>query len=185
MKITATNIPDVKLIEQRIFSDERGWFAESWNAEKFAAAGVPLGFVQDNQSMSHRNVLRGLHYQVGKPQGKLVRVLRGHIFDVAVDLRRESPTFGKWAGVTLRGTNLVDLLEILWIPEGFAHGFLVQSEIAEVAYKTTAAYYPEGERTILWNDRDLGIEWPVIESPVVSAKDLAGLSWAEATAEME
>lgn len=185
MKITATNIPDVKSIEQRIFSDERGWFAESWNAEKFAAAGVPAAFVQDNQSKSHQNVLRGLHYQVGKPQGKLVRVLRGQILDVAVDLRRASPTFGQWAGVALRGTDLVDRLEILWIPEGFAHGFLVQSESAEIAYKTTAAYYPEGERTILWNDRDLGIEWPVIESPVVSAKDLAGLSWAEAAAEME
>jgi dTDP-4-dehydrorhamnose 3,5-epimerase len=185
MKISATTIPDVKLIEQGVFSDERGWFAESWNAEKFAEAGVPTVFVQDNQSKSHRNVLRGLHYQVGKPQGKLVRVLRGQIFDVAVDLRRSSATFGKWAGIELRGTDLIDSLEILWIPEGFAHGFLVQSESAEVAYKTTSSYYPQGERTILWNDPEVGVNWPLVGSPLVSRKDLQGLSWASAISEVE
>jgi dTDP-4-dehydrorhamnose 3,5-epimerase len=185
MKINPTAIPDVKLIQQSVFSDERGWFAESWNAEKFAEAGVPKVFVQDNQSKSHANVLRGLHYQVGKPQGKLVRVLRGQIFDVAVDLRRSSATFGKWVGVELRGTDLIDSLEIFWIPEGFAHGFLVQSESAEVAYKATAPYYPQGERTILWNDPQVGVNWPVLAPPIVSRKDLQGLSWADAISEFE
>jgi dTDP-4-dehydrorhamnose 3,5-epimerase len=185
MKVTPTEIPEVTLIEQPLFADDRGWFAESWNAAKFAEAGVPSVFVQDNQSKSNKNVLRGLHYQLGKPQGKLVRVLRGQVFDVAVDLRRTSKTFGKWAAVELRGTDLIDRLEILWIPEGFAHGFLVQGESAELAYKTTAPYYPPGERTILWNDPDIAINWPLDAKPIVSAKDSLGLHWTQAISEFE
>jgi dTDP-4-dehydrorhamnose 3,5-epimerase len=174
MEIINTGLRDVKLIKPRKFQDERGWFAEVFNTKTFAAAGLPDRFVQDNQSSSRRGVLRGLHYQLGQPQGKIIRALTGHIWDVAVDLRRSSPEFGKWTAVDLRGEEL----EFLWIPEGFAHGFLVLSESADVFYKTTAYYYRDGERCIRWNDPALGISWPfdAIGEPTVSEKDRAG-SW--------
>jgi len=181
MQVWDTALRDVKLISPRRFGDERGWFTEVFNAERFAAAGLPSSFVQDNQSFSLRGVLRGLHYQLGKPQGKLVRVLSGHIWDVAVDLRRDSPEFGRWAGFDLKPLNAAGELELLWIPEGFAHGFLVLSETAEVLYKTTAPYFPEGERCVRWDDPTLGIEWPLGEMvPAVSAKDALGSAFAEA-----
>jgi dTDP-4-dehydrorhamnose 3,5-epimerase len=172
MEIVDTPLRDVKLIRPRRHGDERGWFAEVFNAKGFAAAGLPERFVQDNQSFSRRGVLRGLHYQVGEPQGKLVRVLSGHIWDVAVDIRPGSPDFGRWAGFDLTG----DELEYLWIPEGFAHGFVVVSETASVLYKTTRFYYPQGERCILWNDPALAIAWPLaaIGEPLVSGKDAEG-----------
>lgn len=178
MQVISTPLHDVLLLQPRRFGDSRGWFAEVFNANTFASAGLPSSFVQDNQSFSARGVLRGLHYQLGKPQGKLVRVLSGHIWDVAVDLRRGSPGFGKWAGFHLKPRNEVGELEMLWIPEGFAHGFLVLSETAEVLYKTTDVYYPAGERSILWDDPTLNIGWPLdaLEGvpPSVSAKDAAG-----------
>ena len=181
MQVLDTALKDVKLVSPRRFGDERGWFAEVFNSAKFLQAGLPGEFVQDNQSFSGRGVLRGLHYQVGKPQGKLVRVLSGHIWDVAVDLRKDSPDFGKWAGFDLKPRNEAGELELLWIPEGFAHGFLVLSETAEVLYKTTAGYYPEGERCIRWDDATLGIPWPLGGMvPSVSGKDAVGLGWAEA-----
>lgn len=185
MHVIETTLPGVKLLEPRIFSDDRGWFAEIFNQTAFAAAGLPSDFVQDNQSTSRRGVLRGLHYQLGKPQGKLVRAVAGHIFDVAVDLRRNSSHFGEWAGVNLTG----DRLQLLWIPEGFAHGFLVLSETATVLYKTTNLYHPPGERCIRWDDPDLSIAWPEIVdpagkvapcNPLVSAKDASGSRFAEA-----
>lgn len=155
-----------------------------FSSRTFAEAGLPAAFVQDNQSLSRKGVLRGIHYQLGRPQGKLVRVLRGHIWDLAVDLRRGSPEFGRWAGFDLRPTNEAGELELLWIPEGFGHGFLVLSDEAEVLYKTTDLYFPEGERTILWDDADLGIDWPLHRldgaEPTVSAKDAAGVRFAEA-----
>ena len=178
MHVVNTPLNDVKLIQPRIFGDSRGWFAEVFNTATFAAAGLPSAFPQDNQSFSSKGVLRGLHYQLGKPQGKLVRVLSGHIWDVAVDLRRSSPDFGKWAGFHLKPRNDAGELEMLWIPEGFAHGFLVLSETAEVHYKTTNLYYPAGDRSIVWNDPTLGIAWPLNDlngiDPSVSAKDAAG-----------
>jgi dTDP-4-dehydrorhamnose 3,5-epimerase len=178
MQVISTPLHDVKLLQPRRFGDSRGWFAEVFNATAFASAGLPSSFVQDNQSFSSRGVLRGLHYQLGKPQGKLVRVLSGHIWDVAVDLRRDSPDFGKWAGFHLKPRNEAGELELLWIPEGFAHGFLVLSETAEVLYKTTDVYYPAGERSILWNDPTLNVAWPInaLEGlePSVSAKDAVG-----------
>ena len=184
MVIVGTPLRDVKLLRPRRFGDSRGWFAEVFSSRAFAEAGLPAQFAQDNQSLSSRGVLRGLHYQLGRPQGKLVRVLRGHIWDVAVDLRRDSPDFGRWAGFDLRPTNEAGELELLWIPEGFAHGFLVLSDEAEVLYKTTDLYYPEGERTIVWNDAKLGIAWPLhlLEGaePVVSAKDAQGVGLREA-----
>jgi dTDP-4-dehydrorhamnose 3,5-epimerase len=178
MQVIETPLHDVKLIQPRRFGDSRGWFAEVFSTNTFASIGLPTTFAQDNQSFSARGVLRGLHYQLGKPQGKLVRVLSGHIWDVAVDLRRDSPDFGKWAGFDLKPRNDAGELEMLWIPEGFAHGFLVLSETAEVLYKTTDTYYPAGERSILWNDPTLNIDWPLkalegIE-PSISAKDAAG-----------
>ena len=148
MEVVGTTLNDVKLLRPRKYNDERGWFAETFNANSFAAAGLPSGFVQDNQSFSHRGVLRGLHYQLGEPQGKLVRVLCGHIWDVAVDLRLGSPDFGKWAGFHLTSQET----EFLWIPEGFGHGFLVLSDTAEVLYKTTGFYFPQGERCVRWDD---------------------------------
>src|SRR6266567_7329618 len=174
MEIINTGLRDVKLVRPRKFGDDRGWFAEVFNAKTFPAAGLPDNFVQDNQSFSRRGVLRGLHYQLGQQQGKLVRVLSGHIWDVAVDLRRDSPDFGKWAGVALRGEEL----EFLWIPEGFAHGFVVLSDTANVFYKVTGYYYREGERCLRWNDPTLAIQWPLdgIGEPSVSEKDAAG-SW--------
>lgn len=184
MNILDTPLHDVKLLQPRRFGDSRGWFAEVFSQQAFTDAGLPMDFVQDNQSFSSRGVLRGLHYQLGKPQGKLVRVLSGHIWDVAVDLRRSSPDFGKWAGFHLKPLNDAGELELLWIPEGFAHGFLVLSETAEVLYKTTNVYYPQGERSILWSDPTLHIAWPLQDlngsAPVVSDKDAQGKPFAEA-----
>jgi dTDP-4-dehydrorhamnose 3,5-epimerase len=181
MQVHSTALHDVKLLSPRRFGDDRGWFAEVFNAETFAAAGLPTHFVQDNQSFSARGVLRGLHYQLGKPQGKLVRVLSGHIWDVAVDLRRHSPDFGKHAAFHLKPQNDAGELELLWIPEGFAHGFLVLSETAEVLYKTTDLYHPPGERCIRWDDPKLNIGWPIENMrPAVSAKDALGNAFAEA-----
>ncbi len=171
MQVLTTSLADVKLIEPLRRSDSRGWFAEVFNQSAFAAAGLPTNFVQDNQSFSSKGVLRGLHYQLGKPQGKLVRVLSGHIWDVAVDLRPASPDFGKWAGFHLQPAPL----QLLWIPEGFAHGFLALSDTAEVLYKTTGLYHPPGERCILWNDPTLNIAWPLEGvTPSVSPKDAQG-----------
>jgi dTDP-4-dehydrorhamnose 3,5-epimerase len=178
MEIINTGLRDVKLVRPRKFGDERGWFAEAFNAKTFAAAGLPDKFVQDNQSFSRRGVLRGLHYQLEQPQGKLIRALSGCIWDVAVDLRRGSPDFGKWTAAELRGEEL----EFLWIPEGFAHGFLVLSETANVFYKTTGYYYREAERSIRWDDPTLAIAWPLggIGTPALSAKDAAGRWFTEA-----
>ena len=169
MQIIDTKLNDVKLIRPKAHGDDRGWFAEVFNANAFAAAGLPSRFVQDNQSFSQRGVLRGLHYQLGQPQGKLVRALSGHIWDVAVDLRPGAPQFGQWAGFDLRGEEL----EFLWIPEGFGHGFIVLSETASVLYKTTDFYFPKGERCVRWNDPKLAIAWPLdgIGEPTVSGKD--------------
>ena len=178
MEIIDTPLRDVKLIRPQKYGDERGWFTELFNARTFAAAGLPQQFVQDNQSFSARGVLRGLHYQLGQPQGKLVRVISGHIWDVAVDLRPGSPDFGKWAGFYLKGEDL----EFVWIPEGFGHGFVVLSEGANVLYKTTGFYYREGERCIRWNDPTLAIAWPLdgIGDPGVSPKDAAGAWFKDA-----
>jgi dTDP-4-dehydrorhamnose 3,5-epimerase len=178
MQVLKTPLNDVKLIQPQRLGDSRGWFAEVFNQSTFSAAGLPTQFVQDNQSFSVKGVLRGLHYQLGQPQGKLVRVLSGHIWDVAVDLRRNSPDFGKWAGFHLKALSTDDPLQLLWIPEGFAHGFLVLSDTAEVLYKTTNLYYPPGERSILWNDPTLNIAWPLEAlngtPPSVSPKDALG-----------
>ena len=184
MQVLDTPLRDVKLVQPRRLGDSRGWFAEVFQQQSFAAAGLPSQFVQENQSFSVRGVLRGLHYQLGQAQGKLVRVLSGHIWDVAVDLRRDSPDFGRWAGFDLRGQTSGGELQLLWIPEGFAHGFVVLSETAEVLYKTTRLYYPAGERTIRWDDPALKIDWPLeaLEggAPAVSAKDALGKMFAEA-----
>ncbi len=184
MEILETSLRDVKLVHLPRFGDDRGWFAELFNASAFAKAGLPSQFVQDNQSFSRQGVLRGLHYQLGKPQGKLVRMLSGHVWDVAVDLRRNSPDFGRWAGFHLQPLTATGDLQLLWIPEGFAHGFLVLSETAEVLYKTTDLYHPQGERSILWNDPKLAIAWPLHElggtEPSVSGKDAAGSLFADA-----
>src|SRR5467141_2362164 len=175
MQLIDTALTDVKLLQPRRYADSRGWFAEVFSQKTFAQHNLPPEFVQDNQSFSTQGVLRGLHYQLGKPQGKLVRVLSGHIWDVAVDLRRNSPYFGKWAGFHLKTQSADDALQLLWIPEGFAHGFLVLSDTAEVLYKTTNLYYPAGERSILWNDPTLIITWPLDALdgilPSVSPKD--------------
>ncbi len=184
MQVFTTSLRDVKLIQPRRFGDSRGWFAEVYNEAAFSGAGLPTGFVQDNQSFSAKGVLRGLHYQLGKPQGKLVRVLAGHIWDVAVDLRPDSPDFGKWAGFDLKAPSAEEEIRMLWIPEGFAHGFLVLSDTAEVLYKTTNPYFPEGERCIRWNDPTLAIGWPLEAlggvTPSVSAKDDKGSSLGKA-----
>lgn len=174
MEATKTAIPDVIVLEPKVFGDHRGFFFESFNAKTFAElTGVDRPFVQDNHSRSSRNVLRGLHYQVKQPQGKLVRVVQGEVFDVAVDLRRSSPTFGKWVGVTLSAENKKQI----WVPEGFAHGFVVVSETAELVYKVTDFYAPEYERSLLWNDQSIGIEWPISEDPKLAAKDAAGITF--------
>ena len=157
MKVTPLAIPDVKLIEPQVFGDARGYFMESWNAQRFREAGLDLDFVQDNQSGSRHGTLRGLHYQIKHSQGKLVRVTAGAVFDVAVDMRSGSPTFGAWVGCRLTSENK----HMLWVPEGFAHGFYVMSEFAEFQYKCTDVYAPEYERTVMWNDPDIGIEWPL------------------------
>ena len=176
MKVAATAIPDVLLIEPRVFEDARGHFFESWNARGLAAAGLDVTFVQDNHSRSRRGVLRGLHYQIQHPQGKLVRCVKGEVYDVAVDMRRSSPTFGRSVGVTLSEDNR----RILWVPPGFAHGFLVVSESADFLYKTTDYWFPEHERTLLWNDPALRIAWPQAGPPIVNAKDAAGIPFAAA-----
>jgi len=171
MKVTPTRLSEVLLIEPRVFGDARGFFYESWNERKFERAGIRARFVQDNHSRSERGVLRGLHYQVRQPQGKLIRVTEGEIFDVAVDIRRGSATFGKWEGARLSGESK----KMLWIPVGFAHGFCVLSDFAEVLYKATDFYDPEHERCILWSDPDLGIDWPISGAPLLSPKDAAGM----------
>lgn len=178
MKAIATAIPDVLLLEPRVFRDARGFFFESHNRAAFAeATGGDVDFVQDNHSRSSKGVLRGLHYQISRPQGKLVRVLSGAIFDVAVDLRAGSPTFGRWTGTELSGDNFLQM----WIPAGFAHGFLVLSESADVHYKTTDYYAPAAERCLRWDDPALGIQWPqVAGGPLLSGKDQQGLSLAQA-----
>ena len=169
MKITPTTIPEVLVIEPKVFGDARGFFYESFNQKAFnEATGLDVNFVQDNHSRSGKGVLRGLHYQIRQPQGKLVRVVRGAVFDVAVDIRKGSPTFGQWVGIELSEDNHKQL----WIPAGFAHGFLVTSESAEFLYKTTDYYAPEHERCIAWNDPAIGIQWPLQGQPVLSAKDL-------------
>jgi dTDP-4-dehydrorhamnose 3,5-epimerase len=184
MQVLNTPLQDVKLIQPQRFGDNRGWFSEVFNQSTFSTAGLPTQFVQDNQSFSIKGVLRGLHYQLSQPQGKLVRVLSGHIWDVAVDLRRNSPSFGKWAGFHLKTQSPEDNLQLLWIPEGFAHGFLVLSDTAEVLYKTTNLYHPAGERSILWNDTTLNITWPLEAlngtPPSVSPKDALGSPFATA-----
>lgn len=177
MKFTPTSIPDVLLVEPKVFGDQRGFFMETFQAERFAAAGITYSFVQDNHSGSQKGTLRGLHYQVQQAQGKLVRVVAGEVYDVAVDLRRSSPTFGKWEGVCLSAQNKLQL----WIPPGFAHGFFVMSDWAEVVYKATDYYAPQWERSLLWNDPAIGIEWPLNESePILSPKDVQGRLLREA-----
>jgi dTDP-4-dehydrorhamnose 3,5-epimerase len=173
-----TDIPDIFMIEPQVHSDERGFFMETYQVQRFAKAGIPHNFVQDNHSGSHQGILRGLHYQIMQPQGKLVRVVRGEVFDVAVDLRRSSPTFGKWEGILLSADNHRQL----WIPEGFAHGYYVLSEWADLIYKVTDNYAPEWERTILWNDPQLNIHWPLIagQEPQLSAKDAGAVLFQDA-----
>lgn len=171
MKITPTEIPDVKIIEPRVFNDERGFFFESYNQRALAdEAGIHAHFVQDNHSRSTKNVLRGLHYQLGHPQCKLVRVVSGEVFDVAIDLRQSSPTFGQWTGVNLSGENH----RMLWIPKGFAHGFLVLSDVAELLYKTTDFYDPATEHCLRWDDPSAAIQWPIQNPPIISDKDQQG-----------
>lgn len=170
--VTATQLPEVLIIEPKVFGDARGFFFESFNARDFAqATGLDVVFVQDNHSKSAKGVLRGLHYQIQQPQGKLVRVTQGEVFDVAVDLRKSSPTFGQWQGVLLSADNKRQL----WIPAGFAHGFLVTSESAEFLYKTTDYYHPEFERSLLWSDPSVGIQWPSSSPPLLAAKDQTAL----------
>ncbi len=178
MEFTPTAIPDVILIQPQVFGDERGFFMETYRASLFSEACLPVQFVQDNHSGSRRGALRGLHYQIRQAQGKLVRVIAGEVFDVVVDLRRSSPTFGKWVGVSLSAHNRLEL----WIPTGFAHGFYVTSEWAEIVYKTTDYYAPQWERTLLWSDPGIGIAWPLLsgEQPTLSAKDAQGKCLDEA-----
>ena len=178
MKFIPTEIPGVIIVEPDVFGDHRGFFMESWHAEKFAEGGIDAQFVQDNHSRSNQGILRGLHYQIEQPQGKLVRVLSGEVFDVAVDLRRDSPTFGKWFGMTL---NDIDK-KMLWVSPGFAHGFYVVSEQADFFYKCTELYAPEHERAIRWDDPDLAIDWPIAsgQEPVLAPKDAAAKSFKDA-----
>ncbi|BEV13673.1 dTDP-4-dehydrorhamnose 3,5-epimerase [Herbaspirillum sp. DW155] len=177
MQIQTTELPGVLIIEPKVFGDERGFFYESFNEKRFAElTGERVSFVQDNHSRSARNVLRGLHYQIEQAQGKLVRVISGEVYDVAVDLRKSSPHFGRWTGVYLSAENRRQL----WIPPGFGHGFVVTSEHAEFLYKTTDYWAPQHERCVLWNDPALGIQWPLSEAPTLSAKDQAGVLLADA-----
>ncbi|MET1530546.1 dTDP-4-dehydrorhamnose 3,5-epimerase [Burkholderia sola] len=177
IQVTATALPEVKLIEPKVFGDARGYFYESFNEREFAEhIGPGIEFVQDNHSRSMKGVLRGLHYQIEHAQGKLVRVVEGAVFDVVVDIRRSSPNFGKWAGVTLSADNHRQL----WVPPGFAHGFVVVSEAAQFLYKTTDYWFPEHERCIAWNDAEIGIEWPIDGEPLLAAKDAAGKCLSEA-----
>ena len=177
MKVTPTAIPEVLLLEPQVFGDDRGFFFESYNARKFESlTGIAANFVQDNHSKSARNVLRGLHYQIRQPQGKLVRVVAGAIFDVVVDLRASSPFFGRWVGAELSAENRLQM----WVPPGFAHGFVVTSESAECLYKTTDYWAPEHERALLWNDPELAIDWPLSGPPMLSVKDSSGVRLADA-----
>jgi dTDP-4-dehydrorhamnose 3,5-epimerase len=171
MIVVTTDLPGVLILEPKVFGDDRGFFFESYNERVFRGkTGLDVDFVQDNHSRSAKNVLRGLHYQVRQPQGKLVRVIAGEVFDVAVDLRRSSPSFGQWAGFHLSAENK----RMAWIPPGFAHGFVVVSDVAEFLYKTTEYWAPEFERTLLWNDPDVAIDWPITGEPTLAAKDKAG-----------
>lgn len=178
MRFTPTRIPDVVVIEPQTFGDERGFFMEVWHQEKFREAGIDVNFVQENHSRSRRGVLRGLHYQLNRPQGKLVRVIQGVVYDVAVDIRRSSPTFGQWVGVELSADNK----QMIWVPPGFAHGFVVKSDSAEFTYCCTDIYAPEDERMILWSDPALAIDWhlPPDIQPVLSAKDAQGTPFKDA-----
>lgn len=177
MQAIQTAIPEVVILEPKVFGDARGFFFESYNENAFAAAtGLRPRFVQDNHSRSAKNVLRGLHYQIEQPQGKLVRVAAGEVFDVAVDIRKSSPTFGQWVGVMLSAENR----RMMWVPEGFAHGFVVLSEFAEFLYKTTDFYAPEHERCIRWDDPDIGVDWPLQGAPLLSAKDGRGTPFKDA-----
>ncbi len=177
MKVERTSIPEVLIVELNRIGDARGFFMETWNAREFAVLGVDVRFVQDNHSRSSRHVLRGLHYQLRQAQGKLVRVASGEVWDVAVDLRRSSASFGRWVGVKLQAA----VPRAMWIPPGFAHGFLVLSESADVLYKTTDYYAPEHERALLWNDPAIGIDWPLAgASPILSDRDRAGTPLAQA-----
>jgi dTDP-4-dehydrorhamnose 3,5-epimerase len=177
MRIVETKIRECLIVEPKVFGDARGFFYESYNQNQFEQLiGYPLSFVQDNHSRSSQGVLRGLHYQIQQPQGKLVRVISGEVFDVAVDIRRSSPTFGQWVGVHLSAENK----RMLWIPEGFAHGFVVLSESAEFLYKTTDYWAPQHERCIAWNDSGLAIDWPLSSPPQLSEKDAAGIAFDKA-----
>lgn len=177
MKVTATSIPDVKIIEPQVFADERGFFMETWQQKKFEelVTGKPTQFVQDNHSKSSKGILRGLHYQTENTQGKLVRVVSGEVFDVAVDIRKDSPTFGKWVGVYLSEENKRQL----WVPEGFAHGFYVTSDEAEFVYKCTDYYNPGAELSIIWNDEEIGINWPITKDLILSQKDKEAMKLSE------
>jgi dTDP-4-dehydrorhamnose 3,5-epimerase len=170
MNVIQTAVRDALILEPKVFGDERGFFMESWNHRSFANLGLNANFVQDNHSRSQKGVLRGLHYQIKQPQGKLVRVVSGEVYDVAVDLRRSSPTFGRWVGVILSAENK----RMFWVPPGFAHGFLVLSENADFLYKATEYYAPEHERSLLWNDPALAIDWPLTVAPTLATKDAAG-----------
>jgi dTDP-4-dehydrorhamnose 3,5-epimerase len=178
MKFTPTRIPDIVIVDHDVFEDDRGFFMETWQQRAFEAAGIDARFVQENHSMSSKGVLRGLHYQVQQPQGKLIRVVVGEFFDVAVDLRQSSATFGQWVGETLSAANK----RSIWIPPGFAHGFLVTGESAEFIYRCTDYYSPEHERTLRWDDADVAIDWPLSGSdqPIVSARDAAGVRFKDA-----
>lgn len=176
MRFVPTSIPEVVLIQPRVFEDSRGFFLESYQKQRFAEAGIQHDFVQDNHSKSQQGVLRGLHYQIQQPQGKLVRVIAGEIFDVAVDIRKSSPSFGQWFGDYLSAENK----KLLWVPPGFAHGFYVTSSEAEVLYKTTDYYAPQWERTLVWNDPTINIDWPLLGTPVLSGKDKQGKLLQEA-----
>lgn len=178
MQIIKTALPEIVILEPQVFGDERGFFMETYQARQFEALGIPTQFLQDNHSGSRQGILRGLHYQIRQAQGKLVRVIAGEIFDVAVDLRKASPTFGQWVGATLSAQNK----QMIWIPPGFAHGFYVLSAWAEIVYKATDYYAPEWERSILWNDPELGIRWPLVDQqpPTLSAKDANGVLFRDA-----
>ena len=176
MKVIETSLPGVLLLEPKVFRDDRGFFLESYNKRIFERFGIAAEFVQDNHARSRRNVLRGLHYQIRQPQGKLVRIVVGEVFDVAVDLRRRSPTFGRWVGVKLSA----DSKRMMWIPEGFAHGYLGLANTSEVLYKSTDYYAPDFQRSIAWNDPDLKISWPLQSEPILSAKDRAAVQLRDA-----
>lgn len=178
MRIRRMRIPEVLVVEPDVFEDERGFFMETWQERRFREAGLDAGFVQDNRSRSVRGILRGLHYQIRQPQGKLLSVVRGEVYDVAVDMRRSSPTFGHWVGMSLSDANKL----MLWVPPGFAHGFYVVSDTVDFEYKCTDFYAPEQERTVAWDDPDLNIDWPLLagESPILSRKDAAGVAFRDA-----